>query len=328
MRQKTRRGTRSAMDLKMDFGPIAGVFCLLTEGTIALKHITRTPPETVVRILRNEVGFACPVCGSPFLTWHHFDPPWREKKHHNPTGMVALCPEHAAQADGGHWSTEQLRSLKHPLNLASRIAANWPWKPEKAVFMLGNSYYIGERPLLSVGGRSVFSASRSYPDGFDNPVVTFSIDFRDESGRSILLLKDNFLLIYTSNLSDIRCPPQARIFEVISNSGIRLKLQHKRLPLDAFLEQVPPSSYNIYDTVESVSRLIQASSIDSDGLIPLIEIEGDLKSRDVELHLSREQFTLRMKSYNNESVNMQGKFYSTPGSLIIKQGQRELIKFG
>lgn len=30
--------------------------------------------ETIA-ILRREVGFGCPVCRSPFLTWHHFDPP-------------------------------------------------------------------------------------------------------------------------------------------------------------------------------------------------------------------------------------------------------------
>jgi hypothetical protein len=39
--------------------------------------LPRRPYAHVVRQLRQEVGFRCPVddCGNPYLTWHHFDPP-------------------------------------------------------------------------------------------------------------------------------------------------------------------------------------------------------------------------------------------------------------
>src|SRR3984885_9748514 len=74
----------------------------------------RKPPRNTLKALRAEVGFLCPVkdCGRPYLTWHHFDPPWRVKKHHQPEGMIALCREHADQADNGAFTDHQLRELK------------------------------------------------------------------------------------------------------------------------------------------------------------------------------------------------------------------------
>jgi hypothetical protein len=72
------------------------------------------PLAEIRRQLRGEVGFGCPVegCGSPYLTWHHFDPPWREREHHDADGMFALCLQHHKEADSGAFSDSQLRSFK------------------------------------------------------------------------------------------------------------------------------------------------------------------------------------------------------------------------
>jgi hypothetical protein len=291
----------------------------------------RKPPSKVIRNLRQEVGFACPVCASPFLTWHHFDPPWRERQHHNPAGMIALCPEHAAHADGGHWTVKQLRQLKRPLNLNERVTAAWPWKPEKAVFMLGNSYYVGERALLGINGRRILGASRYSPPGFNYSTVMLSVSLQDNKGRPVLTLEDNFLSFHSAHLLEVLCPPQARSLEVKSNSGERLKLQHKRLSLQDFIEQVPSSTFNEFDTPETVKPILQLSALDSEGMIPVIEISGDLNSRDVNMKLGRDKFTMLMKSYGNELVNMPGRFYFphlSSGALIIKHGKREILRFG
>ncbi len=64
-------------------------------------QVFRTPPIAVRRQLRREVGFGCslPGCGVPYLTWHHFDPPWRQEHYHRVEGMIALCRDHADKAD-------------------------------------------------------------------------------------------------------------------------------------------------------------------------------------------------------------------------------------
>lgn len=39
--------------------------------------MTRNIPKDVRKILRKEVYFGCPIkdCGSPYLSYHHFNPP-------------------------------------------------------------------------------------------------------------------------------------------------------------------------------------------------------------------------------------------------------------
>jgi hypothetical protein len=72
------------------------------------------------KALRKEVGFGCPVkdCGNPYLTWHHFDPPWEIAKHkpkperHKVEGIIALCHSHHDEADAGAFTKEQLHALK------------------------------------------------------------------------------------------------------------------------------------------------------------------------------------------------------------------------
>lgn len=293
--------------------------------------MNRKPPSNIIRKLSQEVGFACPVCGSPFLTWHHFDPPWKMRKHHNPEGMIALCPEHAAHADGGHWTINQQRQLKRPLNLNERVQAAWPWQPEKAVFMLGNSYYVGERALFSINGRRVISASRYSQKEFNHSSVMLSVSLQDNTGKPILTLENNILSFHATHLVEVQCPPQSRFFEIKSKSGESLKLQHKRLSLEEFISQVPPKTFNQYDTPATIAPLLQASALDSEGKLPIIEISGDLHTRDVDMKLGREKSTMLMKFYNNELVNMPGRFYFphlSSGALVIANGERELLRFG
>ena len=70
-----------------------------------------------MEVLRREVGYGCPVCRSPFLTWHHFDPPEHVEKHWRVAGIVAMCPLCHADADekgtsAGAYSKEELRTMK------------------------------------------------------------------------------------------------------------------------------------------------------------------------------------------------------------------------
>lgn len=159
-----------------------------------------------------------------------------------------------------------------------------------------------------------------------------SVSLQDGKGRPILTLENNFLSFSASHLVDVRCPPQARSFEVKSNGGELLKLQHKRFSLDEFIDQIPASTFNKFDTPEIVKKLIlQSDALDSEGMLPVIEISGDLNSKDIELKLNRNKSTMLMKSYRNELVNIHGRFYFphlSSGALIIKFGEKEILKFG
>jgi peptide deformylase len=75
------------------------------------------------------------------LSWHHFDPPWREKQHHNPDGMIALCLQHAKEADQGAFTTQQLKDMKKQ-----------PYLKELEKFPQGRFNWRREQLLLLAGG--------------------------------------------------------------------------------------------------------------------------------------------------------------------------------
>ena len=104
--------------------------------------ISRNPPEAVKRLLRQEVGFGCPLpyCRRPFLSFHHFDPPWNKEQHHRPEGMIALCVEHHAAADRGAFDNSRLRKLKKSDHSVNDVKARFEWARSKQLIRLGGLY--------------------------------------------------------------------------------------------------------------------------------------------------------------------------------------------
>src|SRR4029079_15500764 len=102
----------------------------------------RTPPVDVRKQLRREVQFGCPVsgCANPYLEYHHFDPPWREKHHHNPEGMLALCAEHHRKADAGAFTVEQLREMKK--ESPNTVRGRFNWLRNELLAVVGGSFYF------------------------------------------------------------------------------------------------------------------------------------------------------------------------------------------
>ena len=106
--------------------------------------MNRNPPPNVKKKLREEMGFGCPIpnCGCPYLEWHHFDPPWREKNHHNPEGMIALCREHHIQADNGAFTNEQLHQFKQVGKANWRqVSGKFNWMRNRILAVVGGNFY-------------------------------------------------------------------------------------------------------------------------------------------------------------------------------------------
>lgn len=120
------------------------------QGELAASTLSRTPPSSARRTLREEVGFRCPVpdCGNPYLYWHHFDPRWEERQHHEPEGMIALCAIHHAKADAGTFTKEQLREFKQRgRQSAEEIKGRFDWMRRDLLAVVGGNFYI-ETPII------------------------------------------------------------------------------------------------------------------------------------------------------------------------------------
>ena len=105
-------------------------------------------PASVRRQLRQEVAFGCPVCGNPFLEYHHIVP-WSEKQHNDPDHMVALCPTHHAEY-GKRPRSHSYDLKKHPFNAKTgKIKGYLVSDREKPEFLAGSNIFINTPIIFS-----------------------------------------------------------------------------------------------------------------------------------------------------------------------------------
>lgn len=196
--------------------------------------------DALRRKLRKEVGFGCPVegCGSPYLSWHHFDPPWEPKHWHNPDGLIALCLHHHKAADKGAYSIEQLRYMKaHPFLLeGGRLpGGSFPWKRKHLVVMVAGFTSVDSTVLLRIRGKDIVWLSR---DTLGHQLL--NLDLFDSRGTPILSMRDNDWILH-AHVEDFECPPSTHALLVKSdrhNTRLEVKFLQKGAPdLLSYLEK-------------------------------------------------------------------------------------------
>lgn len=235
--------------------------------------MTRNPPAYVKRILRDEVGFGCPVhgCGRPYLEWHHFDPPWHEKNHHNPEGMIALCREHHMQADNGAFTKEQLHDLKQSgKDNWRQISGRFNWMRNRLLAVVGGNFYY-ETPI-------VFQFN-------DKPVIWFE---RDENNYLLLNLQmlskcneprayiQNNEWFNVGNEEDIECPPSAKKVKMSYPNG----------------DMVSVEFFEINTIEEAVKRYPDAKASEWPIELPItaIEVTNIVANSDLEFNAKETKF--------------------------------------
>jgi len=289
--------------------------------------VSRRPPADVLRQLREEVNYSCPICGSPFLSWHHFDPPYHVRPHHNPDGMIALCPLHHKMADSGMYSVDQLRILKHKQSDASHIACRWPWDPENIAFFFGGNILFGARPVLSIRGNSVL---RTYPGKFtqdDVSRVLFDLTLRTRDGRLIARMEKNLFEAYTANLKDFVFTPGANRFEIWHTSGTKLRLEYHRYDSTSFERQVCKILDDRLST-DPAMDLAQSFATDSEGKVPVVAITGTILTNDATLKVRAHDLQMTMHCYHDEKATLKSMLFAPTGTLRITHGDEEVLRFG
>lgn len=169
----------------------------------------RTPPSSIRRLLRSEVNFGCPVpsCGNPYLEYHHFDPPFSVREHHNPEGMIALCTKHHPMADGGRWTKEDLRWMKqNPFLRRDKLTdQSFGWHRRELLLAVGG-FYVNPSIFLRMNGQPVIWCERD-----DENRLQLNIDIRDQDNRPTIKMDNNDWLEISrvSNIKDIEMSPHA-----------------------------------------------------------------------------------------------------------------------
>lgn len=188
--------------------------------------LLRRPPASVLRILRREVGFGCPVrdCGSPYLEWHHFDPPWHVRQHHEPAGMVALCPEHHAKADAGAFTVAQLRALKSGASARSAaVGGRFDWMRYELLPVVGGNFYIRTPVVFTLRGEPGIWFERD-EDGY----MLLNARMLSASGQPRARIESNFWVAKGAP-SDLECPPSGKLIHVRYDNGDDLRVEFMEL---------------------------------------------------------------------------------------------------
>ncbi|MFK9072899.1 MULTISPECIES: SEC-C metal-binding domain-containing protein [Proteus] len=183
--------------------------------------MNRNPPKSVIQILKQEVGFGCPVpgCGNPYLEWHHFDPPWCVENHHRAEGMIALCTHHHKKADSGAYTNEQLIEFKSNKANSEIVKGNFEWRRNKILTLIGgNFFYETPRPLV-IDNHDVVSLIRD-----DNGYLLLNIEMLSVLKEERLIMKENCW----ENIGkpvDIKCPPSGKKLEIKYENGDYLSIE-------------------------------------------------------------------------------------------------------
>jgi hypothetical protein len=197
----------------------------------------RTPPVEVRRTLRREVGFGCPApgCANPYLEYHHFDPPWRDRQHHDPNGMIALCAEHHRKADGGSYTNEQLRTLKRPAE--GVVGGRFDWLRNDVLAYVGGTFYY-ETPTIFQ-----FKTERAiWFERDDEGNMLLSIRMVTSSGEPRLSLRNNDWMVL-GNPVDFESPPSGKRIQAKYSNGDILKVDFSTLAnLHRAKERYPKAS--------------------------------------------------------------------------------------
>lgn len=188
--------------------------------------MNRTPPVKTRRKLRREVNFGCayPNCGNPYLEWHHFDPPWSEKHHHNPEGMIALCPKHHRKADVGAFTKEQLKEFKENARTRStEVKGKFDWLRNKMVAVVGNVGYYETLTIFEYKNQPIIWFNRD-----ENGYLQLNLIMLTKSGKQRVVIEDNFW-INKGEPKDLISPPSGKKLKVEYGNGDFFKVEFHEL---------------------------------------------------------------------------------------------------
>jgi hypothetical protein len=198
--------------------------------------ISRNTPEWVKLQLRQEVGLGCPIadCHEPFLSWHHFDPPWCKEQHHRPEGMIALCKRHHEMADRGLFEDFQLREYKTAGLTAELVKARFEWSRLKQIVRLGG-FYATARGTVELYNRG-FCPLLTFNEN-DQGFLELSFALQDQSGQTLAEMRSNMFQAVPPQLFDIAVDTGGTKIQIrVSRSDVVLDIRTKRFTIEELTE--------------------------------------------------------------------------------------------
>jgi hypothetical protein len=146
--------------------------------------------------------------------------------------MIALCPVCHGLAEGGHWTSAQLRQFKinpkAPGSIRQRLGLPEPGR--RALYRLGGNYVLSCPLILSVANRPILIEDRT-PDGD----FVFSFQVFDERDRPVLFVVQNSLSVEATQVWDC--------FVSTHGNHILIRKRRGRVALDLGIQSLSPDEF-------------------------------------------------------------------------------------
>jgi hypothetical protein len=153
--------------------------------------LNRHIPHDVKRVVRQECGFGCVICGATIVEYEHFLPDFTDAQEHDPKRIALLCPNHHASATKGLLPKHKVKEAR-----AAPFA-------KRAGFSTFNHPYFQGIPNLRIGGGAVIENTPvpirvkgvdlirfdAAEDG--SGVCRISANLFDTSGKTALSVSEN-----------------------------------------------------------------------------------------------------------------------------------------
>lgn len=199
--------------------------------------LKRNIPEPVKRIVRQNYGFGCVICGNAIVQYHHFDPSFAEAKKHDPNRITILCPNCHSDVTSGLISDQIFRkSVASPKCLESGFSRkSLILGHGSPVVFFGQSLFVGTRCLIRVYGQPIFQVEEPESEGMP---ARLSAYFFNNSGKLVAQIRQNEWLAFISSW-DVEFVKN-KIYVRHSKGEFSLKIRLK-LPNELIIERMDMS---------------------------------------------------------------------------------------
>lgn len=267
--------------------------------------ISRYIPATIRKALREEVGFGCPICRSPFLEYHHFNPTWAESKKHIPSGMIALCPAHHRKAHGDTWSKEDLTKLKSQFTNQA-IKGDIDWSIKNCFFYIGNNLIHGDNGIaLTMNGKPIFSLQKDTSENFRiNALVS------TKSNKNILKIENNDIFADPSLLDDLNCTTSSNSISIKAlDSSLTLAFSRPTMSV----QWLKKANLDVHVFTPVIQEWFGKE-------IQVINIEGAFKYDDYDIGINDTGIDLDFRKSKLDRANLNNQLITANGAILINIG--------
>lgn len=149
-------------------------------------------PSEIKRLVRQQAGFGCVVCGNPLYELHHIVP-YPNVKEHRAENIVPLCPDYHRRAHGGQFTRDELQRFKNSPHNLDRVEDRFRIPSSELRVKLAGTECVNVTHILVVDNLSLLSIAR------EGDQILLSTLFLDQQDQPLLEIVENEWVLHSGH---------------------------------------------------------------------------------------------------------------------------------